>query len=117
MQDYGGLLAELKQQMDGQLREMERMSSRWQQGMDARLTDLDDQLTGLDGLRDDDVPPDAPAAFREVSEKFSAGELNWLTVWRGDTEDEDARAVSVWMDRRLVVAQSEFRTVEREAQR
>ena len=61
--------------------------------MDARLTDLAGQLPDLDRVRDDDVPPDAPAQFRDVNAKFATGQLDWLTVWRGDTEDEGARAI------------------------
>jgi len=112
MQDFGDIAAELRRQMSGQLQEMEVMSARWKQGMDARLTDLAGQLPDLDRVRDDDVPPDAPAQFREVTAKFATGQLDWLTVWRGDTEDEGARTVSVWMDRRLLAAQSQFRAVE-----
>jgi hypothetical protein len=117
MQDYPGAVAELRQQVQRRLQEMEQLSARWQQTVDARLTDLAGRLPELDRDRDDTVPTDAPAQFREVSDKFDTGELDWLTVWRGDTEDEAARAVSVWMDRRLTAAQTEFRAAEQDAQR
>jgi hypothetical protein len=113
MQDYPGAVAELRQQVQRRLLEMEQLSARWQQTVEERLTDLDGQLPELERDRDDAVPADAPAGFREVSDKFDTGQLDWLTVWRGDTEDDAARAVSVWMDRRLTAAQTEFRSAER----
>jgi hypothetical protein len=117
MRDYGGLLAEVGQQMQRRVRDMELMSARWHDGLDAALADLDRQLTDLDDRRNDDVPADAPRQFRDVARKFDVGELDWLTVAQGDTEDEDARVVSVWMDRRLQAAQAEFRVVENPAAR
>ncbi|MEU8606405.1 hypothetical protein AB0C29_00125 [Actinoplanes sp. NPDC048791] len=110
-------MTELRQQVQRRLQEMEQLSARREQTVEARLTDLAGRLPELDRYRDDTVPVDAPAQFREVRDKLDTGQLDWLTVWRGGTEDEAARAVSVWMNRRLTAAQAEFRAAEQDVQR
>lgn len=49
----------------------------------------------------DEIPEDAPPAYQRVQEKIDRGELDWSVVLTGETEDEDARAVHLWMEPRL----------------
>lgn len=49
----------------------------------------------------DEIPEDAPPAYQRVQEKIDRGELDWSVVLTGETEDDDARAVHLWMEPRL----------------
>ncbi len=115
MQDWGRELAELRRRLHNVVYESDAAREQWRRKVDARLT----ALTGDNGTElaasGEPTPEGAPAGYREVMARFDNGELDLLTVISGDTEDDDARAMSMWMDARLMQAKAIIGLLERGA--
>ncbi|MEE6260778.1 hypothetical protein [Plantactinospora sonchi] len=75
--------------------------AQWQ----ARLNDKIEEIEAREAAKPvpgrDDVPEGAPPAYHRVQEKIDRGELDWSVVLTGETEDDDARKVHLWLEPRL----------------
>jgi hypothetical protein len=81
--------------------ESEQIVARWRETADAHLAENDTAV--FDAPVDDAAAPKnaPPPQYREVVDKFDAGELDWEHVLAGGADDDAGRAMSMWMDRRL----------------
>ena len=89
-------MALLRQRLDDGARHAHGALERWQHDAQARVPASD--LAVLEQPLD---PADVPARYRGAVERIDSGELDCDAVLAGDVDDEDARALSLGMDRRL----------------
>jgi hypothetical protein len=102
--------------------EMDTLMAQWRTGVVAKLEELEAREAAeraaeqraadkQDGGRDDEIPPDAPPAYRRVQVRVERGELDWPGVIAGDSEDADVRAVHLWLSARLEPVRRAFGAV------
>ena len=95
-------LADIMRQHETALAELDYEARRWRGQLEADLAAMEAREAEQPEPDEQSVVPrDAPPEYALVMARVDRGELDWLDVVAGNTDDRDAYAVHRWLFRHL----------------
>ncbi|MGW0434697.1 hypothetical protein ACWDV4_19450 [Micromonospora sp. NPDC003197] len=118
MGEAGTAWDEYVQRQRAEMAAMESQLGQWRTGVLTRIEEFEareaaerEAARRAGGDTAPDVPDGAPPAYLRVQARIEDGDLDWVDVARGDSEDPDIRSAHIWLSDRLAAVRRAFEMV------